>query len=268
MKLCDVYKVLDAVAPKALSDALCAKYGYYDNSGILVDTGAEIKGVVFTLDFTQAALDRAKAAGANLIVTHHPVIYGKISDLRVNDFEPLDGKLIDAIQSGISIVSMHLNLDIVSGGVDESLMQAVGAAAGGSKGEVAYMQEVENGRYGRAYEVENTTLSALAKGLETVLCTSRVQMYGNGDKPIKKAASFCGAGGDESAVRFAVETGADVLISSDFKHHVLTLAMEKGLTVITLTHYASEQYGFEKYYQKIRTSIDLPCVYHTDEILL
>ena len=279
MKLCDVYEKLDAVAPKALSDALCAKFSYYDNSGILVDTGDEIKGVLFTLDLTQAALDHAKKAGANLIVTHHPVIYGKISDLRVNDFEPLDSKLIDAVKNGISIVSMHLNLDIADGGIDESLMQAVRIAAAIEgdnaqsvaligKGETQYMQAVENGAYGRAYGVNATTLSALAKNLEKVLCTNRVQTYGDMNLPIKKAASFCGAGGDENAVRFAVEQGADVIISSDFKHHVLALAVEKGLAVITLTHYASEQYGFEKYYQKIRESIELPCVYHTDEILL
>jgi len=57
-------------------------------------------------------------------------------------------------------------------------------------------------------------------------------------------------------------------VSSDFKHHILQLAVEKGLGVIVLTHYASETYGFEKYYQKIRSSISLPCVYHVDEIML
>ena len=54
-------------------------------------------------------------------------------------------------------------------------------------------------------------------------------------------------GADEEAVAFAVKNGADVIVSSDFKHHVLTLANEKGIAVIALTHYASENYGFKKY---------------------
>jgi putative NIF3 family GTP cyclohydrolase 1 type 2 len=69
-------------------------------------------------------------------------------------------------------------------------------------------------------------------------------------------------------VKFACEQGADVMISADFKHHILALALEKGLAVIQLTHYASENYGFEKYYQKIRRQTEIPCVFHTDEQLL
>ena len=81
-------------------------------------------------------------------------------------------------------------------------------------------------------------------------------------------ASFCGAGGDESAVDFAINEGANVVISSDFKHHVLAYALERGLCVIALTHYAAENYGFEKFYQKVRSQTNVECLYHTDERLL
>ena len=69
-------------------------------------------------------------------------------------------------------------------------------------------------------------------------------------------------------MEFAVKQGAQVLISSDFKHHVLALALEKGLSVIALTHYASENYGFEKYYEKMRQRLAVSCEYHTDTNLL
>lgn len=85
---------------------------------------------------------------------------------------------------------------------------------------------------------------------------------------MEKIASFCGGGADEQAVRFAVEKGADLIISADFKHHILALAREKGLSVIALTHYASENYGFYQFYKKISRSVSIPCVYHTDEELL
>ena len=273
MKLCEVYKVVDAVAPKALSDEYCAKFGAYDNSGILVDTGDDITGVLFTLDLTYAALEKAKAVGANLIITHHPVIYGKISDIRESDFAPLDRKLIACIKQGISVISMHLNLDVAAGGIDESLMQGVclSSVEGGSftqMEQVQVMHEVGGSGYGRVYGVEETTLGALAEGMKKTFASAHIEVYGDVNRKVKRVASFCGAGGDETGVQFAVEHGADVMISSDFKHHVIVLAIEKGLSVIALTHYASENYGFEKYYQKIRESIALPCVYHTDEILL
>ncbi len=66
----------------------------------------------------------------------------------------------------------------------------------------------------------------------------------------------------------AAKNGADVVISADFKHHILALALETGLAVIQLTHYASEKYGFENYYRKIRKQAGIPCVFHTDEALL
>jgi putative NIF3 family GTP cyclohydrolase 1 type 2 len=68
-------------------------------------------------------------------------------------------------------------------------------------------------------------------------------------------------------VAFAVKNGAEVMISSDYKHHVLALALEVGLSVITLTHYASEEYGFKKYYEKIRQQVEIPCYFHADDLL-
>lgn len=269
MKLSKIYELLDELAPKNISDEYCEKYGAYDNSGVLVETGEEIRGVLFSLDLSFAAIEKAKTAGANLIVTHHPAVYGKIGGVCVSDFQPLGEKLVECIKRGISVISMHLNLDGAAGGIDESFMQGIILSAGesvkGAKQE--RMHTVRQGSYGRAYNVAETTANALAEKMKKVFSTSRILVYG-GTQKIARAASFCGAGGDEEAVAFAVKNGADVIISADFKHHVITLALEKGLAVIALTHYASEQYGFEKYYQKIRAKAGVPCVYHTDENLL
>ena len=59
MKLNEIYKVLDEVAPKALSDEYCARFHAYDNSGVLVDTGEEIENILFALDLTNGAIDEA-----------------------------------------------------------------------------------------------------------------------------------------------------------------------------------------------------------------
>lgn len=269
MKLSEIYKVLNEHAEKLLSDEYCARFRAYDNSGVLVDCGEEIRGVLFTLDLTHAAIDEALKVGANLIVTHHPVIYGKIGDIRVDDNALLGGKLVKCLRNGISVVSMHLNLDVAKGGIDESLMEAVALAAGGKASDsVEKMHTLENGAYGRSYKVQEISLASLVNNMKEQFNTNRILFYGSGEKIISRAASFCGAGGDEEGVAFAKKTGADVIVSSDFKHHVITMAQESGLAIIVLTHYASENYGFKKYYEKIRQQIGIPCVYHTDENLL
>ena len=274
MRLEEFYKIIDAVAPKRLSDEYCEKYGAYDNSGLLVDTGSPVEKALFSLDLSFAAIDKAVETGANVIVTHHPAIYGKIADIRCSDFQPLGEKLIRCIKNGISLICMHLNLDVAQGGIDECLMQGVQTAAQGERTGAGMrvndtlFEPLSCGGYGRTYPITPVPLQALAENMRKEFRSERILVYGNGERLVKKAASFCGAGASEAAVEFAVNNGADLLISSDFKHHVLSLAIERGLGVIALTHYASENYGFEKYYQKIRSQTGVECVYHSDANLL
>lgn len=276
MLLSEIYKIADEIAPKVLSDELCARYGFYDNSGVLLDAGEEIKGVLFSLDCSAAAVEKAIELGANLIITHHPAIYGKISDIRLDD--PLGAKIVRCLRNGISVLSMHLNLDSAQGGLDQTLKEGIlracakttGAGTSLNKNPVQdiCLYPLTQGGYGQVYDVEEITLFAFAEAMKKEFESDRVLFYGDQDKKITRAVSLCGAGADEHAVLFAKEQGADVIISADFKHHVLTLAQEMGISVIVLTHYASENYGFKKYYKKICQRVNLPCAYHTDENLL
>ncbi len=270
MKLSEIFKIADELAPKALSDELCAKYGMYDNSGVLVDTNDEIRGMVCSLDLSEGAIDRAIACEANLILTHHPAIYGKISHIDYQD-GLLGKKLVRCIKNGISVLSMHLNLDAAEGGIDECLMEGILRSAkqtmGAGARSVVTQMPVTGGAYGRVYEIGACNLQEIAAGMKEVFSTRRIEVYGE-DRKVNKVASFCGAGADESSVGFAVANGAEVFISSDFKHHVLAMALELGLSVIALPHYASENYGFKKYYEKISQRVEIPCVYHEDNNLL
>ena len=269
MKLNEIYKIADEIAPKRLSDEYCRTAGAYDNSGLLVEAGEEVAGILFALDLTNAAIDKAVANGINLIITHHPIIYGKIDHICLGDQGLLGGKLIRCIQAGISVISMHLNLDVAKGGIDESLMEGVLLASGEMVGagmrSVSIQHPIDDGGYGRVYDVKGLSLQALTEGMKEVFSSGKVLTYGDLNKEITRVASFCGAGVDERAIFFAKAMGAQVVISSDFKHHLIQLLMESGMSVIVLTHYASEQYGFEKYYKKIREQVNVPCVYHVED---
>ena len=104
MKLSEIYALANSVAPKSLSDEACRTYSFYDNSGILIDAGEDIKGVVFSLDLSFAAIEKAKETGANLIITHHPAIYGKIGDIRYDDEYLTGAKITACLKNSISVI--------------------------------------------------------------------------------------------------------------------------------------------------------------------
>ena len=151
MKLTDILKILEEVAPVALSDEFCKKYGMYDNSGIIVDCKKDINGAVFSLDLSKNASRSAKEKGYNLIITHHPAIYGGISRISA------DGLIAECLLSGISVISMHLNFDVAPRGIDYYLMCGLGGK------DARILADISNGGYGRLYEIQPTVFNVLAE---------------------------------------------------------------------------------------------------------
>jgi putative NIF3 family GTP cyclohydrolase 1 type 2 len=130
------------------------------------------------------------------------------------------------------------------------------------------MINLDGGAYGRVYNITTLSLGSLAEKLKRKLDSERVLVYGNKQKNVSIAASFCGAGCDDEAIAFAVQNKADVFISSDIKHHQIAELVARGINVIVLTHYAAEAYGMKKIYQKLESKISVHTSYYTDEELL
>lgn len=257
----EALKKLEEVAPVSLSDEFCAKYKLYDNSGIIVNCGNEVNGALFSLDLSEKAVERAINLGYNLIVTHHPAIYGGISRLDLPR-DPLARALAKCTENGISVISMHLNFDAAPQGIDYYLFRGLG----GEKAELS--ASLSGGGYGRVYSVDPCILGDYFKKVKKEFATERAVLYGDPAKKISRVASFCGAGCDENNMNFAVANKADLFVSADMKHHEILALTQKGLAVIVLTHYASENYGFEKIYCKIKDGLNVVSSYFTDETLL
>ena len=259
MKSTEFFNIIAPIAPIAYSKEFCSRYGAYDNSGLLIDCGNEVRAAVFALDLSAAAVEKAAKIGAGAIVTHHPAIYSKLSSLSCGD--ETGGAVLAAARAGISVISMHLNLDAAEDGIDECLARAVrlaardalgepGCDAATAAGDTAGAAEEKmlnfacgSGGYGRVYDLaggKEVSAAALKLSLDRVISGKHTLLYASAYKKVKRAASFCGAGADEEAVAFAVKNGADALISSDFKHHILKEAVSRGMVVIAPTHYASE----------------------------
>ncbi len=255
MKLKEIYEAADGLAPFALSEEYIQR-GAYDNSGVMLDCGREIGGVLFSLDLSLAAAEEAKKRGCNLIFTHHPAIWEGVKHL--------DGAhtpaLFACVKEGISVLSAHLNLDAAEGGIDECLMRGLGG-----KQPLAVMETLSRGGYGRVYDVPPCTAEAFAAHVRQEFGTERIVLYGQ--NPVKRVASFCGGGFSAEALSFALAQGADTLVSSDAKHHLLAEAAERGANVLLLTHYAAESYGFARFAARMAEKLSVPCVFYADERL-
>ncbi len=254
----DALKILEKeVAPIKLSDDFCAKYKMYDNSGIIIDHGGEIKAILFSLDLSEDAVKAAIVKGCNLIVTHHPAIYGGISRFDLTaDFKAR--ALAACFKNGISVISMHLNFDAAPKGIDYYLMRGLG----GKK--CTALATVEGGEYGRAYEIEPMPLDEYINRIKEQFDTARIICHGENKPTMKKVASFCGAGLDDEAVAFCKREKVDIAVSSDLSHHRIEELVSCGITVLQLTHYCAENYGFNKIYTDIKDKFSVPSHYFKD----
>ena len=228
-----LFERLNAYAPIQLSLEM-QKMGHHDNSGIILDCETVTDKIAFCLDLTKKSVEFALENGCGIIVTHHPAIYRPIYNLKGED------PILTCAKNKISVISMHLNLDCASAGIDYFLAKGLGGE------EIEILEPLGEGvGYGRTYAVEKTALGVY-EDYKRVFNTDKVLLYGEKDKKITKIASFCGAGLDYAEIEQAKSVGAQMVVSADISHHVLLNAIESGLCVLNCSHYSSENYGMKK----------------------
>ncbi len=118
MQIKDIILELERFAPPAFQES-------YDNSGLLVGSGDwDCSGVICTLDATEAVILEAKAAGCNLVVAHHPIIFAGLK--KINGKNYVEKTVISAIKNDIAIFAIHTNLDNVIEGVNNTIANKLG----------------------------------------------------------------------------------------------------------------------------------------------
>lgn len=226
-----------------LERALLARYPKtdaepWDHVGLSVgDPAAEITGVVCALDATEANVRRAQEAGANVLLTHHP-IYIKAPEA----FCPADATrpqcsaaLYEAARCGVSIISLHTNLDR-SLETRTCLSELLGAEP------VSSLEHVN--------DPKATGLGVLAilddpcslRDLATRAATafgSDPRVWGEADRPCRTVAILGGSLGDFGEL--AIAAGADVVVTGEAGYHVAQDLALRGLPTILLGHDRSEE---------------------------
>lgn len=213
MILSDILAFLDTRAPFA-----CAED--WDNPGLLVGNGGQpVNGILVALDATPGAIDAARAVGADLIVTHHPVIFAPLRQLAADS---LPYRLAAA---GIGLIAAHTNLDKAAGGVNDTLAACLGLT------DVTVAPDGMS-RIGALPTPEEP--AAFARRVAAALDTP-VRLCG--DRTVRTVA-VCGGGGGEFAA--ALADRVDAFVTGEVKHHQWLEAAADGLTLIEAGHYATE----------------------------
>ena len=238
-KLKEFLSLLEEYAPLEISEK-AIQSGDYDNSGIIVDMHDEISSVLFSLDLSEEVVEQAVKLKADTIITHHPAIYNPIKKL--SRFDSTAG-LLSAVKHGLNVISMHLNLDMASLGVDHYLAKGLG---GENARILQPLSDSEYG-YGREFKASGNAEQIKEKAVK-IFGSDKILLYGQGE--VKNIASFCGGGSGYAVNAVANEqTLADMIVTSDIPHHVLKELIERGKKVMIIPHYVSEQYGFNKFYE-------------------
>ena len=214
-RLSEIYDYIDSFAPFSLQLE-------WDNSGILVNCGdCVISKALVTLDITAEVLNEAIDGKYDLIVSHHPVIFGSLS--------ALTGKTPAAIcfKNGISVISAHTNYDLSPIGVNKVLAQKLNLHNVVSSNDSCFM----------IGELDKPMPSDMFSEYVSK-CLSAHLRYNDCTKEIKTVAVCGGAGSDFASD--AKKAGADALVTGDGKYHEFLNATDEEILLVSAGHYETE----------------------------
>lgn len=223
-----IYDAIDRLAPFWLTMD-------FDNTGVLVgDRNREVSCALLALDCTPAVVEQAKQLGAQLIVTHHPVIFHPLK--RVNE----DAVVYQLIRSDIAVISAHTNLDIAQGGVNDALASAIGLRD--CRG-LELLNEQTGAWLGRIGTLPEPLFpEAFAAHVKSCLNAASVK-FAAAPRAIHTVALCSGSGAD--CLDAAISAGADALLTSEVKQHEYLAAAAAGISIFDAGHFDTEDIVIE-----------------------
>lgn len=233
LRVKDVVDVLERLAPPSLAEP-------WDNVGLMIgNLDQRVTTVFVCLDVTSDNVQRAIDCGADLIISHHPLIFTSINRIVEQD---ITGSILrNLIRHDISVYSAHTNLDHADGGMNDALAKSLDLT------EIRrfYDQECVDGsgkpidNIGRVGRLEvPMAMEDFAAFVKNTLGCQSIRCVGSPDDVIQTVAVCSGSGG--SGIYSAYHAGADVYVTSEIKHHEAQLAFELGINLIDAGHFETE----------------------------
>jgi len=216
MKKSRIYEYLDSIAPFGLS---CKD----DNIGELIKGKDNVKCVCVALDMTYEAVIYAVSRNADMIITHHPVIYDPLYSI-------IQDRYLEAIKHRISVISMHTNYD--GARLNDILAKMCGLCT--SRG-IFYEDGI---CLGRAGEIDETPFEDYVRSLKASLNIDHVKVTGRIPGNVKAVATATGSSG--SHIEEILRMDPCVLVTGEIKYDLVKSIADTDVTVIELGHYESE----------------------------
>ena len=224
MKVKDVIKVIEEFAPLSIQEG-------WDNSGLCVGSPEdEVNSVLLALDCTPELVDEAVACGADMIITHHPLIFSGLKKISPEDM--VGNAVIKAVKAGVSIYAAHTNADKVIAGVSGAMAARLG---------LENVSVLEDNGEGTGLGVVGDLPEELTAGEAISLVKEKFALKClKSSKPLKgsiRRVAMCGGSGG-SLIGAAKRSGAQLYISGDISYH--NFFVPEGFMIMDIGHYESE----------------------------
>ncbi len=240
----DIITIIEDFAPADLAES-------WDNSGLMIGHPARsVRGILLGLDPTLDLLEEACSIGANLVITHHPIIFHPLDSIRFN--QP-DGRFIEtAISEQISIIGCHTNLDSTTNGISDVLADELGlrdiiplVPGKDDKGNCGL------GRIGN-YETGLSPDEFIVRLREACAPPWLLQA---GPRPEKvDRVAVCGGSCSDLAPK-ALAAGVQVFVTAEIRHNIARWAEDAGLWLIDGGHFSTELPGLIFFAKQVRKMI-------------
>lgn len=243
MILKDIIGYVEEIAPINLKED-------FDNVGLIVGSDkSNIKNVLVALDCTKKVIEEAKSINADLILTHHPLIFRKINS--VTDNTLLGAKIIELIKSDINVYSAHTNLDSAKGGINDTIAQILEYETCSIIDESTEDKECGIGRF---LKLKNqNTLENIINLFKDELDIKDLRYTGSLNNKVTKVAIINGSGQD--FFEMSRNLGAELIITGDTTYHFTSDYTEMGIDIIDLGHFNSEWPVFVKIVKELERKI-------------
>ena len=224
-KCYDIIEKLESLSPTAFAEE-------WDNVGLLAGRrDKEVKTVYIALDATDDVIREAVRLGADLLLTHHPLIFRKLGRVNTDDF--IGRRVCELIRNDISYYAMHTNFDVM--GMADAAADRLSLC---DRQVLNVTYEGEGcGRVGKL--TRRMSVAELAALVKEKFHVPNVRVFGDLGDIVETAAVMPGSGG--SYIRDALNAGADVMITGDVDHHEGIDAVAQGMAVIDAGHYGIEK---------------------------
>jgi len=228
----DILDIIETIAPENLAES-------WDNVGLMIGSSSDrVNAILLALDPMPSLLEEAETLGANLIITHHPVIFHPLKSVRL---EQPDGAFIrKAIQGNINVISCHTNLDAAAAGVNDSLAALIGLI---DTQPLVIQDNRESmsglGRIGN-FPVPVTAADFIRR-VNHACQPSWLLEAGSRPEKITRAA-VCGGSCSDMA-ETSRRLGAQVFVTAEVKHNIARWAEQTGLWLIDAGHFATERHA-------------------------